>query len=185
MLRGYVHHVKYPLVADQRKALATAGVDADAIYTDLDLAIRHLRKGDRLVLGGGLHILADDRDKIELVVERIQKKGCEVLDVTTGDDTTGRGVAMMGRAWRYVWNKNRFGSPRAAAKKSVKARFGELHKSREDTKLEAMNIFWDTSLSIKECDDALREKGWNIQAARRYLTRKGKLPKRQPGRPAG
>ncbi len=188
MLRGYVHKVKYPPVADQRAALSAWFKDAgedELIYTDFTEAVSSLRKGDVLGLGGGLHILANTRDKIEGAVDRIQRKGCEVLDVTEDRITTGQGVSMMASAWRYVFNMNRFGDPKRAARKSVKVQHGELHLKRADTEDQAGAIFWDTSLSIKEADQQLRGIGWNIQAARRYLKRDGKLPKRKAGRPSG
>lgn len=183
MLRGYVYKVKYPSVEKQRAALKKAGVEL--VYTDFSEVVRSLRKGDVLALGGGLHILANTHDKIEFAVERIKRKGCEVLDVTTAEITTGQGVPMMARAWRYVVNMNRFGNPKLAARKSVKVQHGELHQKRADTEAQAMDIYWNTSLSLKEVDQQLRDIGWNIQAARRYLKKEGKMPKRKAGRPTG
>jgi len=53
MERGYVKQVKGLSEADQRAAL----LGVEPIYTDLAVAIEHLRDGDMLALGGPLHIL--------------------------------------------------------------------------------------------------------------------------------
>lgn len=181
MKRGYVHRVKHPSVANQRAALEEAGIDV--IYTDWEDAVSALRKGDVLAIGGALHILANTANRIELAVERLQKAGCEVLDVTTGQITTGDGALMFGKAMRAIANETRFGDVKKAGAKGGKARAKSLHVKRAETRDDAMKIFWNTDLTWTQANAELKKLGWNMQSARRHMKVDGKLPLRRAGRP--
>lgn len=155
MDRGLVTKLKNYPALKQREDLESANVEV--VYTDKERAVRSLRKGDRLAIATPLHILHTTRNGIELAVERIQKKGCEVWDVTTGETTIGTGVQMYGRATRAISNEKRFGNHKAAGRRGAATRWKGYLPDRKPRE-EAEKIWKD--LSIDTNGEALALMGW-------------------------
>lgn len=185
MKRGFIRGIKRLQAVDQLAFLETAGVTT--IYeNDVNEAIASLRQGDELALGGGLQILADNRQSIRELVDRVHAIGATVVDIATDQNTGRDGVAMLDEAVVNI-AVAKFGNVKDAGTLGSKVRWAEAQLSRMDED-EARKIWHDKSLTREEA--LARMTGWTDGTARRLLgkpdrpagRRKGKKPPKGRGR---
>ena len=172
MKKGYVKQVKGLSEAHQREVLK--GIDP--IYTDLRSAIESLREGDRLALGGPLHILTGSPMGIIDLVEEIRSRGCEVVNVATGATTeTGDSrFDMLAEALDAARKERRFGDVTKAAKKGAEARWKD-HTLDQMPKAEARKIWKDAEILSNTRALELMP-GWTDRMARFAFGPSGRKP---------
>jgi hypothetical protein len=179
MLRGYVRQIRTWSAKRQDELLKAAGLTERAIYRDGDLpaAIKSLRKGDRLVVGGGLRVLGDNRREITANVNKVRERGAQVMDAETGRLAGGDdGVALLSEAIARIAGEKTMAKPDQAKKMqaaSVKARTKGRMGERD-----ALRIWRNADHTVAEAVELMT--GWSQANAYRVLG-----PREIPAGPRG
>jgi hypothetical protein len=166
MLRAYTRTIKRWPVSKQDALLKAAGVNMKAVYRDGEWskAVKSLLPGDKLVVGGGLRVIGDNRKEIVAAIEQVRERGATVIDAETKREAGGDdGVALLDEALRKIQGGTTIQSLEVAAemqKKSVASRTKGRMGDRE-----AQVIWSDVNLTINDCLELMT--GWSQGTAYR------------------
>ena len=160
--------------------MTAAGVAQRTIYRDDEwpACVKSLRPGDRLVLGGGLRVLGDNREEIADRVAEVRGRKAVVMDAETGRTAADDGAELMSEAIARLRGEKIMPDAerardmqRASTRAKVKGRM---------PKREALAIWRDVSKTVPEALKLMRD--WTQASAYREFGPRGIPAGPRPGK---
>jgi hypothetical protein len=151
MKRAFVRHVKRWPKTKQMPLLEAAGVKKSVIYVDAEWAscIKSLLPGDKLLLGGGLRVLGDNRKEILAALEQIKAKGAVAVDAETGREAGNDDAAeLLDEAMRKLQGGAVFTAGEVA--QQMQAKSAAKRVANRMPEREAKVIWHDPKLTVEE-----------------------------------